>query len=67
MDYEYLDDIRKMTFNALGHGATIEDVALMMALGVTDYLNKIAEINGELPRFTAREIKESTVYIDGSK
>lgn len=64
---EYLDTIRKMTFNALGHGATVEEVAFAMAQGVSNYLNKIAEINGKLLSFSPKEIKESAIYTDGSK
>lgn len=67
MDYEYLDIIRRVTFQALGHGASVEDVALQMSLGVTDYLNKVAELNGKLPSFSAKQIEETAIYSDGSK
>jgi hypothetical protein len=64
---EYLDMIRKLTFNALGHDATVEEVAFAMAQGVSTYLNKIAEIEDRLPSFTPKQIEESSIYSDGSK
>ena len=66
MKDELLDAIRKMVFNAMGQGATAEDVAYAMATGVEQYLNKIAELDDRLPSFSARQIPQSAIVTDGS-
>lgn len=68
MDDQYLDLIRKLTFNAMAQGGqSPESVAYAMAQGVANYLNKVAEIEGRLPSFSAKHIEQSAIVSDGSR